>query len=736
MDMQADLLSSETFAQVHPVLFKPRKKSAEFQPVVLRTAPDEVVAMPETTLHEKVLKAVAILKWVMQQYEICYSYSGGKDSSTVLSLAMAAAAQLKAEGKQVKRFLVLNSDTQVENPEVLGVVRGELARVREWIEEHGLPGHIAVTEPYILSQWAVTIIGGKTLISTPLTNRNCTTDLKSTPLGRVRTQFFGLNRVAEGKFTVGVTGVRFDESAERAGNMTKRAESPIQLVQTHENQDVFLAPIANWTTDEVMEYIGLAVNRDVLPEEDRLPVAIYSDFVDVWRIYKDAEGECTVGRGDKPSKGCGARHGCYVCTMVGSDKSMDAFLSQEQYAYMEPLTRFREYVNNTVYDLSKRTWIGRTIIDEHIVYGPDAYSPEYVQDLLRYALTIDRDEKLAAEALGLKEPRFQIVSPRALVAIDAVWSLQAYTLPFSALAIYYDVYVKGMRFDVPSVEKAPAGPVPKPRYIPVHNWDEDAPDAFTGLRNPILEATDGPCTALREIQVKGESRQVMEMDTARMFDVHEESVGYLLDFELERLVKRHYEAARRLTTAGVSLVGEGYKFYVQYGAITLAKSQVGEVDSILRRSSWREQNRLSGYNYDRDHAFAMSLDAPVPLEERKRPARPAPEVVAEAERKYRRSEVRDRRIPLSVLYAEWAPDVSWRTMGRHGLPVRKLLAHCLQKGNKQYGAQTFKGWARHHFVRLGELTQFLKDNPDVAEQVKEHRSASRRKGMQLMLFAA
>ena len=68
MDMQADLLSSETFAQVHPVLFKPKKKSAEFQPVVLRTAPDEVVAMPETTLHEKVLKAVAILKWVMQQH--------------------------------------------------------------------------------------------------------------------------------------------------------------------------------------------------------------------------------------------------------------------------------------------------------------------------------------------------------------------------------------------------------------------------------------------------------------------------------------------------------------------------------------------------------------------------------------------------------------------------------------------------------------------------------------------
>ncbi|KVP75297.1 hypothetical protein WJ97_12865 [Burkholderia ubonensis] len=734
MDIQQDLLSSMTFAKEHPVTFLPRKKQ-EFQPVILCTAPDEVLAMPENTLHEKVLKVVAVLKWAMERFEICFSYSGGKDSSTVLSMGLAAAAQLQAEGKTVKRFLVLNSDTQVENPEVLGVVRAELARVQQWIDAHALPGHIAVTEPYILSQWAVTIIGGKTLISTPLTNRNCTTDLKTTPLGRVRTQFFGHNRVAEGKFTVGVTGVRFDESAERAGNMTKRAESPIQVVQTHENQDVFLAPIATWTTDEVMEYIGLAVNRDVLPEDERLPIAIYSDFVDVWRIYKDAEGECTVGRGDKPSKGCGARHGCYVCTMVGSDKSMDAFLMQEQYAYMEPLTRFREYLNNTVYDLSKRTWIGRTINDGHIVYGPDAYSPEYVQDLLRYALTIDRDEQLAAEKLGIA-PRFQIVSLRALVAIDAVWSLQAYTLPFSALAIYHDVYVKGMRFEVPSVAKAPITPVPPARYIPVEDWDEDALDAFTGLRNALLEATEGPCTALREIQVKGTPRQVMTMDTDRMFEVHEESVHLLLEFELERLVERHHASARTAGKYGFSLVGEGYKWYVSYGAITLAKSQVGEVDSILRRSSWREQHGLSGYNYDKEKAYAMSLDKPLPPEARKRREQPTAAQLKEAERMFRRSEVRGRRIPLDELYRAWAPDVPWRRMGKEGLAVRKLLAHCLQKGKKQYSASCHKGWARHHFVRLGDLAQFLKDNPDVARRVMAYRSPSARPGAQLQLFAA
>jgi 3'-phosphoadenosine 5'-phosphosulfate sulfotransferase (PAPS reductase)/FAD synthetase len=730
---QADLFSAQPYPQAQPIQFLPKKKT-DFQPVVLTTAPDEVLAMPESTLREKVLKAVAVLKWVMQRYEICYSYSGGKDSSTVLAMGLAAAAQLKAEGREVKRFLILNSDTQVENPEVLGVVRAELERVRRWIAGHNLPGHIEVTEPYILSQWAVSIIGGKTLISTPLTSRNCTSDLKSIPLTRVRKQFFGQNRIAEGKFMVGVTGVRFDESAERAGNMMKRAESPVQLVQTNADQDVFLAPIANWTTDDVMEFLGLAVNRAVLPEDERLPISTYSDMADVWRIYKDAEGECTVGSGGGPSKGCGARHGCYVCGMVTNDKSMDAFVTQEQYSYMEPLARFRTYITNTLFDHSKRTWIGRTINDGHIVYGPDAYSPEYVQDLLRYALTIDRNEARAARQLGIS-PRFQIVSARALVAIDAMWSLQAYTLPFAALAIYDDVYVKGLSFEVPVVEKSPVIPVPPRRYIPVHDWDEDAADAYTGLRHAVLEATEGPCTALREIQVKGTPTLVMEPEVGRMFDVHEESVAMILEFELDRLVARHHESARRAGEIGFGLVGEGYKFYVQFGAITLAKSQVGEVDSILRRSHWREQHGLSGYNYDRDRAYAMTVEAPVPLEPRKVGAKKSDAELREARRLARRNEVACRRISLAQLYRDWSPDVPWRELGHQRLPTRRLLAHCLQKGNARYSAGVARGWARHHFVRLGELVRFLKDHPQVAEAVKVHRSTARRRGVQQLLAA-
>jgi 3'-phosphoadenosine 5'-phosphosulfate sulfotransferase (PAPS reductase)/FAD synthetase len=732
MDMQSDMLTSMTHTNVVPLVFRPRPKDEEFQPVILAAAPDALLAMPENTLQEKVLKVVAVLKWTMERFEICFSYSGGKDSSTVLSMGLAAAAQLKAEGRTVKRFLVLNSDTKVENPEVLGVVRAELGRIRGWIDAQGLPGHIAITEPYILSQWAVTIIGGRNLISTPMTNRNCTTNLKSDPLNRVRKQFFGANDVAQGKFTVGVTGVRFSESAERAGNMAKRAESPVQIVQTNKDQDVFLAPIATWSTDDVMEYIGLAVNREVLPEDERLPIELYSDFADVWRIYKDAEGECTVGRGDKPSKGCGARHGCYVCSMVSNDRSMDAFLVQEQYAYMAPLAAFREYLNNTVHDYSKRTWVGRTINDGHIAFGPDVYSPEFVQELLRYALTIDRDEKVAAARLGIA-PRFEIVSMRALVAIDALWSLQAYTLPYAALAIFHDVYVKGMRFDVPAVPLVPKGPMPATRYIPVEDWDEDAQGFMTGLRNPILELVSTPG---REIHVKGEPKMVLSTFTGSMFEVDEESVDMLLLFELDRLVARYHEATRAEGRRAFSVAGEAYMFYTQYGTLSLAKSQVGEVDSTLRRSAWRERHGLAGYNYDHDKALAMSLEKPVPVAARKRPPEPTAAEIRAEERRQRRSEVRGRRIPLDVLFSEWAPDVAWHHMRKQGLQMYRLPANCLQKGKKQYSTCRRKGWSLHHCVHQGDLIQFLRDNPAVARRVVAHRAPSARPGQQLTLFAA
>lgn len=734
MDTTQDLFQGATTAKIIPI--KPaRKTDGTFVPVVLGEAPADIQAMPEGELEEKIAKAVAVLAWAMERFEICFSFSGGKDSSTVLSIGLAAARRLVAEGKTVKRFAVLTSDTMVENPEVLAVARGELRKIQEWIDRYELPGEVHVTHPALSAQFAVTIIGGKSIISTPTTNRNCTTDMKSAPLHRKRIEVFGHNKVEKGDFVVGVTGVRFGESRERSANMEKRAESPVQVVMTDAGGSVFLAPIAYWDTDDVMEFIGLAVN-------DMLPLEIYTDLKDVWRIYRDAAGECQVGAGDKPSKGCSARHGCYVCNMVQADKSMDAFLSQERYAYMQPLADFREYLFNTVHDLSKRTWVGRSIEKGYIKFAPDAYAPAYLQDLLRYALTIDQVERENAAELKIK-PRFQLVGLEALIAIDAQWSLQGFALPFTALKIFRDVVIEGQRYPVPKVPMAPKGPLPAPRYIYVgEEWDDTAVDNFTGLRDPILESMEGPCTATRTLQTKSGTRTVMQVDTEPQFTVDPESAMLILEFELDRLVEQYHGIAK-VATIGGAVAAQGYRWYASYGAIAISRAKVAEIDMIMRRTAWRERLGLAGYNYDHDKALAMSVaEIPVKPEPTAQEVREKAMAEAEARRQDRVYAVRRKALTLRELHRDWSNQVPWRQLlqaWRHegktcGLPHRRVPAYCLSKSKRYHSGR--RAMSLQHFVFLGDLVGFIKANPDIAEKVKAHRSPRHKRGAQLSMFAA
>ena len=105
---------------------------------------------------------------------------------------------------------------------------------------------------------------------------------------------------------------------------------------------------------------------------------------------------------------------------------MDQMVQEPQHAYMKPLARFRTFLKNTFYDLSRRTWVGRTIDENgYIRFAVDGYSPSMLQELLKYALTIDIEERESAARLGIA-PRYQIVSLEALFAICASWSSQVY----------------------------------------------------------------------------------------------------------------------------------------------------------------------------------------------------------------------------------------------------------------------------------------------------------------------
>jgi len=240
-----------------------------------------------------------------------------------------------------------------------------------------------------------------------------------------------------------------------------------------------------------------------------------------------------------------------------------------------------------------------------VTIQPDLYHPRMLESLLRYALTIDIEEQRVAAQAGLKAPRFQLIGLKELVAIDAEWSRQGVARPFHALAIYRDIVERGGRYPVPSVEPVAHTPLPAPRYLYVGpDWDEDARWGYTGLRDPLLEAqaTDwgetgcvGATTTLRD------GTPVLSLDSADFYDIDEEGASLLLTFEVDRLIETYHDDPGYRTTAG-------YHYYAASGLLTLAKGQARAVDTILRRTAYKERHGLTG-DYDLHALLGRTISA-------------------------------------------------------------------------------------------------------------------------------
>jgi 3'-phosphoadenosine 5'-phosphosulfate sulfotransferase (PAPS reductase)/FAD synthetase len=701
---QLDLFSHRV---IPLTLVQGKQADASFTPNVICSAPEDLRGMSEGTEFEKIAKVKAILRWLMTNFPTAFSTSFGKDSSTVLGLAMSVARDMVLAGGQVKPFTILTADTLVENPRVMAMAHREIRLVRAWIKKYDLPGSVHIATPNLASQFVVAVIGGRTLPSTAETKRDCTTSLKSEPLAALRKKVLGTNDLAEGRIVVSVTGVRRAESSARKANMVKRAEAPDQLVQTNKDGNIAIAPLADWTSDEVFTYLGLVSNGI---EET------YSDFQEVITLYRESSGgECLVtGSADdrQSSAPCSARTGCWCCLMVRDDASMENMLKDPGNEFMRPLARLRQFLTNTFYDLDRRTWVGRTITDGYITFAVDGYSPAMLQELLRYMLTIQKEEEEAAARLGIR-PRFEIVSEEALLVIDAVWSMHGFALPFTALKIWRDIQ-RGARYPVPDVNPFQKAPIPKPRYIWVgKDWDEGETWAWTGLRDILGEALGGEgCMGTRVIKTGGSTKTVLDVNTDLRMTVDAESAALFMDLELDRMVDEwHGPAAHRIAHHGYA-AGQGFRFYLTYGLLGLAKTHVAKADEILRRTAYRERMGLCGYQYD--HARVLSMSVPERVQ-----VVPTPEELVEAYRlegqsvrRYKRRLLSQRRLTFVDLKREWAPDVDWRALHRSG--ALRLIA--LPRGRK--GRLVLR-----HLVTQYKLVQFLAENRAVLAKVKAHRGA-------------
>ena len=251
-------------------------------------------------------------------------YSGGKDSTCALQMVWTALSELPPDRRQ-KPVYVISSDTLVETPVIVHYIDVTLERIRAMASQKGLPFRTDKVAPTVEQSFWVNLIGR----GYPAPSRRfrwCTERLKILPADA-----FIKSKVAEFGEVVMVLGVRASESATRAQVMSFHRIKGSVLSRHSSLLNAFVyAPIESFSIDDVWTY--LLQNPSPWGNDNRNLVA----------MYRNAQaGECPLVV-DKTTPSCGnSRFGCWVCTVVERDKSMEAMIDSGE-EWLEPLLEFRD----------------------------------------------------------------------------------------------------------------------------------------------------------------------------------------------------------------------------------------------------------------------------------------------------------------------------------------------------------------------------------------------------------
>ena len=274
------------------------------------------------TLEIQALYCLDTIPWVV-------GYSGGKDSTAALQLVWNAIFALPPQ-QRIKPIHIISTDTLVENPVISAWVRKSLEQMMKAAQLQGLLIQPHRLQPEAEETFWVNLIG-KGYPAPRSKFRWCTERLKIHPANR-----FVRDLVRENGETILVLGTRKAESQKRAATMAKHAKGRVQDRLSRNASllnSLIYSPLEDWSNDEVWLYLHQWQNPWGHSNKE------------LFRIYRGAtpDNECPLVV-DTSTPSCGSsRFGCWVCTLVERDKSMEAMvLNEESKQWMQPLLDFRD----------------------------------------------------------------------------------------------------------------------------------------------------------------------------------------------------------------------------------------------------------------------------------------------------------------------------------------------------------------------------------------------------------
>ncbi len=348
-------------------------------------------------LKEKITTVNNILKkeFLADSRPWVVTFSGGKDSTTVLHLVMEMFLGLSKSQQTVKKIYIVSSDTGVEMPVIEDYTSNKLTQISNFIEKENLNMEVNLLKPKVTeSFW--TLLVGKGYPSPNQTFRWCTDRLKIKPA----TNF--LKSLTENNESIlMLLGVRSDESQARADSIAKRNENHRGFSKHTEIPNAFVfSPIKDWTNTDVWTYLSSYS-------------APWGEHSDMMKLYDKGSGEADCNIALNPeSTSCGkTRFGCWVCTVVSQDKSMANMLRNDSDQWMRPLHDFRNKLEKYRYDHTKRQPRRR---NGQKSVGPFLLSvrKEFLQELL----TIEQ-HLISLGKMGSKK----LISDEEIVQIQKEW---------------------------------------------------------------------------------------------------------------------------------------------------------------------------------------------------------------------------------------------------------------------------------------------------------------------------
>jgi DNA sulfur modification protein DndC len=293
----------------------------------------QISLFPQRTVEALVEDIQKLTEEIQELYcqddiPLVIGWSGGKDSTCVLQLVWNAIAALPPE-KRTKTIHVITNDTLVENPVVSSWVRKSLDQMKAAALEQGMPIETHLTYPAIKDTFWVCLMG-KGYPAPRNRFRWCTERLKIKPADS-----FIREVIRNSGEVILVLGTRTAESVKRAATMAKhrewRVRDHLNTNPSRPNSLIYL-PIEDWRTDEVWIYLNQWKNPWGNSNKD------------LFTMYRGAtaDNECPLVV-DTSTPSCGSsRFGCWVCTMVDKDKSMEAMIqNDDEKEWMQPLLDIR-----------------------------------------------------------------------------------------------------------------------------------------------------------------------------------------------------------------------------------------------------------------------------------------------------------------------------------------------------------------------------------------------------------